>query len=198
MMIMSFFQTVDALPYVQSADLIVNGNEIVLTEDEQAQLQQQVVQLFEGSHTMPAFGVMFDDMYHEAIQKGTYVSLKFGRVFEVNELPFDELVFQVSPDWSGFNLFRGMNGIFQGRCIYIDLNGKTMQEFSDFINSLPAVQEAMTETPQIEETPVKETPQEQISVEEVAEKQTSNTEVPVEELPEAQESEQEESSQIQE
>lgn len=144
MMIMSFFETVDVLPYVQSADLLVNGNDVVLTEDEQAQLRQQVIDLFEDSHTMPAFGVMFDEQFHEVVKDGTFVSLKFGRIMEVNELSFDELVFQVSPDFYGFNLFRGMHGIFEGRCIYIDLNGKTMQEFSDFINTLPAVKDALS------------------------------------------------------
>ena len=165
MMIMSFFVTVDALPFVQSAELLVDGKEIVLTEDEQSKLQQQVENLFEGSLTMPAFGVMFDDMFQEATSNGTFVSLKFGRILEVNGLPFDQIVFQVSPDWSGFNLFRGMNGVFQGRCIYIDLNGKTMQDFSDFINTLPALQDVDNQVPEIEDVPADETSNQEIKAE---------------------------------
>ena len=155
MMIMSFFEAIDVLPYAQSIDLIVDGHEVVLSQDEQAKLEEQVFQLFENSHTMPAFGVMFDEMYREEIQNGKFVSLKFGRVLEVNELSFDELVFRVEPDFYGFNLYRGVRGIFQGRCIYIDLVDKNMQELFDFINNLSTLQDAeppVTEIPeQIEE-----------------------------------------------
>lgn len=139
-MIMSFFQAVDVMPFVQDVDLIVNGNEIVLTEEEQTTLKEQVSTLFENGRVMPAFGVITPQMYEEQIQDGIFVSLKFDKVLELNGLPFDELVFKVQEDFQGFNLARGMNGVFQGRCVYIDLNGQNMQELSSYINSIPAVQ----------------------------------------------------------
>lgn len=145
MMIMSFFEAVDVLPHVDASSLIINGNVVELTEDEQQNLMQQVFDMFENSHTMPAFGVIFDDMYQEEIQSGVFVSLKFPHVFEVNGLPFDELVFKVEPTFQGFNLMRGMKGVFQGRCIYIDLQDKTMQELYDYINSLESVKQIVVE-----------------------------------------------------
>ena len=151
MMIMSFFEAIDVLPYAQSIDLIVDGHDVVLSEEEQANLEQKLFELFEGSHTMPALGVMFDEMYREEIQNGKFVSLKFGRVLEVNGLPFDELVFRVDADSYGFNLYRGVRGVFQGRCIYIDLVDKNMQEFYDFINNLPALEDAEKPTVQVED-----------------------------------------------
>lgn len=151
MMIMSFFEAVDVLPHVDTSSLIINGNVVELTETEQQNIMQQICDMFENSHTLPAFGVVFDDMYQEEIQSGVFVSLKFPHVFEVNELPFDELVFKVDPTFQGFNLMRGMKGIFQGRCIYIDLQDKTMQQLSDYINSLESVKEIINEVePQTE------------------------------------------------
>lgn len=139
MMIMSFFEAVDVLPYVQQTELIINGNEIVLTEQEQQDLMKEICEMFEDAHTMPAFGVVFDEMYKQEIQEGQFVKLKFPKVFEVNGLPFDELVFKVSPEYHGFNLMRGMNGVFQGRCIYIDLQDKTMADLDEYLNSLNCV-----------------------------------------------------------
>lgn len=143
MMIMSFFEVVDVLPYVQSFDLIVNGHQIELSEQQQTTLQEGVQELFENSLTMPAFAVTFDEIFKEEIQDGTFVLMKFDRVFKVNELPFDELVFKVQPDFQGFNLYRGMRGIFQGRCIYIDLNGKDMQALADCVKALIPVNEGV-------------------------------------------------------
>lgn len=139
MMIMSFFEAVDVLPYVESCNLIVNNHTIELTQDEQKDLVESVSAMLEGSHTLPAFGVVFDDMYKEMTREGYFVSLKFPQIMEVNELPFDELVFEVNPEFHGFNLMRGMRGVVQGRCIYIDLQDKTMDELYQKITNFDSV-----------------------------------------------------------
>lgn len=151
MMIMSFFQVTDALPFVQSQNLFVNGHEIVLTETEQTDFKQHIETLFENSHTLPALGVVFDNEFKTDFQNGIFVSLKFDVPIEINDLPLDELWFRISPEASGFNLCRANHGIVQGRCIYVDLNGKTMQDFSDFVNSLPQVQETLAALPNVQD-----------------------------------------------
>lgn len=139
MMIMSFFEAIDVLPLVTNYNLFVNGNVVELTETEMQGLQEQVQKMFEGSHTMPAFGVVTNDIYQEDIKSGYFISMKFDCPIQINDLPFDELVFRVEKDFHGFNLMRGMNGIFQGRCIYIDLQERTMEELYDYIESLESV-----------------------------------------------------------
>lgn len=136
MMILSFFEAVDVMPYVDYSSLIVDGVEIELSEEQQEQLNSQILQMFENAHTLPSFGVVFNDMYQEQIQQGKFVSLKFGEVLEVNGLPFDELVFEVVSESQGINLMRGMNGVFQGRCIYVDLLEKNMQQISEFVDNI--------------------------------------------------------------
>ncbi|MGN1201597.1 MAG: hypothetical protein ACI4R8_05045 [Candidatus Caccovivens sp.] len=139
MMIMSFFEAIDVLPYVESANIIYDGHVIELTQEEQSDLLENVNTMFEKSRTMPAFGVVFDDMYREIVQDGHFISLKFPQIIEVNGLPFDELVFKVEPESQGFNLMRGMKGIFQGRCIYIDLQDITMNDLYQKIINLDSV-----------------------------------------------------------
>ncbi len=136
LMIMSFFETVDVLPYATEVGLVVDGNRIELSEEQQQNLEMQVEQLFENSRTMPAFAVTTQEMFEEELKDGTFVSLKFNGLFEVNGLPFDELMFRVDKEYHAFNLVRGLNGVFEGRCIYIDLDEKDMSEISDFISSI--------------------------------------------------------------
>lgn len=148
MIIMSFFEAVDVLPYVSQYNLLVNGNVVELSQEETEQLQQQVEKLFENSHTMPAFGVVTDEIFHEDVQNGYFVSMKFQTPIKINELPFDELVFKIGRDFHGFNLMRGNHGIFQGRCIYIDLQERTMEELYDFVEGLESVKEIL-QSPQL-------------------------------------------------
>ena len=133
-MILSFFEVVDIMPYVAQSSLIFDGEEIVLSEQQQESLEQQVLQMFETAHTLPAFGVINPDEFENYLKQGKFVSLKFDSTIELNGLPFDELVFEVSPELQAFNLFRGNKGVFQGRCIYIDLMGGAMEELSNLIN----------------------------------------------------------------
>ena len=61
MMIMSFFQATDAIPFAQNTSLLVDGQEIVLSAQQQEDLKMQVASLFEGSHTLPSLAVMFEN-----------------------------------------------------------------------------------------------------------------------------------------
>lgn len=136
MMIMSFFQVNEVLPFVQDIALDVNGQEVVLSQQQTEQLSQQIADLFQNSITLPALSVVFEEDFQQMHSDGTYISLKFGQTMQVNDLPFDELVFKVDPNVYSFNCFRGNEGVFHGRCIYVDLNGKTMQQFSAFVSEL--------------------------------------------------------------
>lgn len=135
MMLMSFFEAVDIMPFVSSSSVIVNGNEIVLSEEQQETLEQQVLNMLEHAHTLPAFGVVFNEMYQEIIKEGNFVSLKFDKVMELNELPFDEIVFKVDSQAQGFDMMRGIKGVFQGRCVHIDLLGNNMEQLQETIDS---------------------------------------------------------------
>lgn len=78
-------------------------------------------------------------------------------MMEVNELPFDELVFDVQSDFRGFNLMRGINGVFEGRCIYIRLIDKDMSELVNTIQQIknPSLVENVDNSNAVESKDVK-------------------------------------------
>lgn len=137
MMIMSFFQAADVLPYVQEYNLLVNGQIVEISAEQQAQLQMKVDELLQNTRTMPAFGVTLPDELDADKLENVYICLKFDKTLSVNDLPFDELCFRVDKDCHGFNLNRGNNGVFQGRAIYLDiLQDGTMNDLYDFVTEI--------------------------------------------------------------
>lgn len=141
MMILSFFDVVDVLPFVSQTALIVDGNEIELTEQQQQSVENELASMLNSSHTLPAFGVISAEEFANHISQGKFLNLKFDTPLEINGLPFDELVFEVLPELQAFNIFRGNNGVFQGRCIYVDLNENSMQKLSNLINQFELTEE---------------------------------------------------------
>ena len=135
MMIMSFFNAADALPFAENITLLSDGKEIVLTQEQQTDLKDEILNMFENSRTLPAFAVVTDEMFKEDVQSGTFVSLKFNQVMEVEGLPFDEIVFKVVPEYTAINLLRGNKGAFQGRCIHVQLE-ENMQSLSEKIQEI--------------------------------------------------------------
>lgn len=140
MMILSFFEAVDVLPYAANYEVYLNGNKVELTVEQEQQVREKVEALFENSRTMPAFAVVTQELYDEQVKDGIFVSIKFDEVLHLNELPFEELVFKVEKDCYGFNLLRGMGGIFQGRCIYIDCVENNMNDLYDFLGNLTSAE----------------------------------------------------------
>ena len=168
MMIMSLFEAVDVLPYASSYDVMVDGKTIEMTVDQQEELKNKVESLFANCHTMPAFGVVTPEIFEEQTKDGIFISIKFNQVYSVNELPFNELVFRVEKDSYGFNLFRGMNGVFQGRCIYLSIVDGNMNDLYDYLSSIVP----STEVPKVEEnvTEKKQEGEEVLETENIEEK----------------------------
>ena len=50
-------------------------------------------------------------------------------------MPFDELIINITKDSSGLNIYRGNDGVFEGRCFYLDLKGN-LNDLYDFIEGL--------------------------------------------------------------
>ena len=89
--------------------------------------------MLQDSHTMPAFGVSIHTETLNAIKNGVWLKLQYNGTQNVDDMPFDELLIEVNPEFSGFNIIRGNKGIYDGRCFYIDLDNTTMQPLNDYI-----------------------------------------------------------------
>ena len=119
MMFSAILNVTDVFPYGQM-NLIYNGNVIEITDEEKADIQSEFINYLENSHEMPAFGVIFPELYNQMIKDGYYLNFKFDCHFEINGLPFDELTIKINENDQGFNIYRGVDGVFQGRCFYIN------------------------------------------------------------------------------
>lgn len=90
--------------------------------------------LLEGSHQMPAFGVSINALTLKEREKGLWVEFGFKKEYEVSGLPFEKLLIEVNPDYYGFNIIRFTSDRgYDGRCFYIDLVNKNMADFYDIL-----------------------------------------------------------------
>lgn len=92
--------------------------------------------LLEGSVTMPAFGVSINNYTLNAMKSGKWVEFAFSSPQKSGKMEFEKLLVEVKPDYMGFNVNRYNTGYgYAGRCYYIDLRGKSMQSFYNFLCS---------------------------------------------------------------
>lgn len=78
---------------------------------------------------MPAFGVSIDEHTRSEMKKGVWIEFVFGKEQVFQEMPFEKLLICCKEDFRGFNLIRYWDGKYFGRCFYLDLREKTMQDF---------------------------------------------------------------------
>lgn len=94
-------------------------------------------EMIDGAHDMPAYGVSLDNLTRKEMKSGLWVEFDFGKVSECNEMPFEKLLVKVEKDYYGFNLIRyNVDFGYDGRCFYLDLNGKNMGNFYDLLLNL--------------------------------------------------------------
>ena len=92
--------------------------------------------LLDGSVTMPAFGVSINDYTLGAMKSGKWVEFVYSSQQKSGGMEFEKLLIEVKPDYMGFNVNRYNSDCgYAGRCYYIDLRGKSMQSFYNFICS---------------------------------------------------------------
>ena len=92
----------------------------------------QFMDMIKDSHQMPAFGVSLDNETKSAIKNGLWIKFCFDFIGYNSQMPFEELLINVNKDFSGFNIIRGNNGLYEGRCFYINLVGD-MNNLYDYL-----------------------------------------------------------------
>ncbi len=145
-------------------DLIGEVNMIVFYNDGQIEsttLQQfeKIDSLFEDAISnacqMPAYGVSLDNLTKEEMKKGFWLEFKFDQTFVLNEMPFDSLLVKIEQNCFGVNLIRGNDGIYEGRCFYLDLNGKTFDDLYKYLTEI-AGEKFEVENVEIKDTEIQE------------------------------------------
>ena len=133
---------IEVLSVMPQADRIVlytDGTEKIFSRQDTEFLD--IVEAWEtitqGAHQMPAFGVSIDRLTREEMKSGNWLEFFFAEKYESNGLPFDSLLFVVRAEYKGINLVRrDENGLYQGRCIYIDLNGRDMSALAAVLEKI--------------------------------------------------------------
>lgn len=94
-------------------------------------------ELITDSHRMPAYGVSINEYTLESLKSGLWVEFIFGKEYSCGGMPFQKLLVEVKEGFYGFNIIRYTKKYgYDGRCFYIDLNGKTMTDFYAFLADL--------------------------------------------------------------
>lgn len=91
--------------------------------NEYNKISNLLIEMCADSREMPAFGVSLDPDTRAAMESGLWIELIYTTTQEYNEMPFDKLLIQVVADYSGFNIFRELDGKYEGRCFYLSLEG---------------------------------------------------------------------------
>ena len=142
------------------ADMIVfykEGQQIYLSENDQSQIDQLFSDAIEKSYSMPAFAVSIDNLTKESMKSGLWIEFVFDKTMAASEMPFDSLLVNITQSQYGINLIRGNDGVYEGRCFYLDLNGNNLDKLYDYLSNLNIPSETFeVESQEIEETEIVE------------------------------------------
>ena len=125
----------DLFSEVKMVEVYKDNQVLEMTSEDQQKFDELFCNAIEGARQMPAFGVSIDELTKEEIKSGLWVKFVFEKTMVKSDMPFDELLIKISKDCYGFNIIRGNNGKYDGRCFYLDLD-KSMNEVYDFLDNL--------------------------------------------------------------
>ena len=126
---------VDLFSEASMVEIYKDGEVYLLNQEQQKEFDEIFCEIMEGAIQKPAFAVSLNDLTKEEMKSGFWVKFIFNNTMFKSEMPFDELLFNVTENAHGVNIIRGNDGIYQGRCYYLDLEG-TMNMLYDFISQL--------------------------------------------------------------
>ena len=112
---------------IQSINIYNDGSVINLARNNE--IVNAFKSLLEGAHEMPALGVALHDEIIESLTRGLWVEFVFGESCCHNGLPYEKLLINIEKEFTGFNIIRYINGVYDGRCFYVDLINKDMTDF---------------------------------------------------------------------
>jgi len=129
----------EAFDYTESVNVYKDGVKTVYSagSDDYKKILSCWNEMIEGAHDMPAYGVSLNRLTVKEMEKNLWVEFDFGRALECRHMPFEKLLVQVGKEYYGFNLIRYNTDYgYEGRCFYLDLVDKNMNEFYDLLTDM--------------------------------------------------------------
>lgn len=159
---------------ISEADMIVfynNGQIETMTESQFDKVDSLFQEAISDALEMPAFGVSLDKLTKEEMKKGFWLEFKFDETCCSSDMPFDSLLIKIEKSSFGVNLIRGNDGVYEGRCFYLDLNGNNFDKLYDFLAAITSGDEEF----EVENEEIKETQIEEVEEEDKKEKETTKS-----------------------
>ena len=116
-------------------EIYKDGQIVEIDKDQFDKFEEIFCESIENSRQMPAFAVSIHEHTIEAMQSGFWIKFIFDKVIVKSGMPFDSLLINVTKDCYGINIIRGLDGKFEGRCYYLDLEN-TLNDLYEFIDLL--------------------------------------------------------------
>jgi len=129
MSITSFFNQVSQI------SIFCNNQQIIVDNSEKIEIIESLKEITNNAHEMPAYGVAIDHEVRDAMRLGLWLELNFNNTMTHEGMTFDNLLINIDPEASGFNLIRQHDGIYEGRCYYLSLDN-TMEKLYNAIISI--------------------------------------------------------------
>lgn len=90
--------------------------------------------MLKSARQMPAFGVSLHGETSDALKSNLWAEFVFDRQYCNNGMPFERLLVNVVPEFTGFNVIRyNSDRGYDGRCFYFDLNDSDMADLYNTI-----------------------------------------------------------------
>ena len=148
-----------------------NGQIETMTESQVDKVDSHFQEAISNALEMPAFGVSLDKLTKEEMKKGFWLEFKFDETCCSSDMPFDSLLVKIEKSSFGVNLIRGNDGVYEGRCFYLDLNGNNFDKLYDFLTAITSGDEEF----EVENEEIKETQIEEVEEEDKKEKETTKS-----------------------
>lgn len=128
----------DAFPAADEIVVYRDGQAKSYTQggEEYAKIMAVWQNTLDGSRQMPALGVSINDLTVKEMTKGVWLEFVYNQSCESWGMNFDRLTVNVIGSYMGFNVIRYTDGLYQGRCYYLDLDGRNMSEIYDCLVKL--------------------------------------------------------------
>lgn len=135
-LIMTGFDEKNIIDYISqsnSINILSNGNEsqYLSSSAEYDEILSEFLKMCQEGYEMPAFGVSINESKKNFNNKFC-IEFIFDNITEHLDMEFNCLLIEINEEYCGFNIRRGINGLYNGRNYYYNLN-KTMGDFAKFL-----------------------------------------------------------------
>ncbi len=83
-----------------------------------------------NSYELPALGVSLHNETIQALKLDCWIEFNFTSTLSHNDLPFQSLLIQITPEQNALNIIRKQNSQYEGRCFYLNLDSTKTSLFN--------------------------------------------------------------------